>query len=258
MQNIEIVPMSLQEEAQETQRRRNSYKPLRVVSNVENAISNCTNTRPKELVCFSGMLGVAVLAAFIDGKFGITASELLAVFGGAMAGNDTPLISGPINFFKDKKAIKTIRARNEVSVDEIASLLLEYPDVVNREEVELWPKKLFGESSLEHPDRYKLFKAILENNLESPEVIVDKFIQAEILAQQIRRSRKYMQKEALMKLEDIFTGILITTGVTNALVFGLGLQSEAGFAGLGDDAFSIAAKESRAIKNRVKSFFSKF
>lgn len=246
------------EELQETQRVRNEYFPLRVVKKWGELVDASVNSNAKRLIGFSGMMGVVVLAMIIDGKFAIVTAETLAVLGGATIGEKLPLLSGQIEFVKEKRAVKNLKKEQSVSVEDIANLLCEFSDIVPRKEVELWTEEKLGGEFLERPERYRIMQAVLKGNPKSPGVVVEGFMEAQKLAQEKRRSKKYMRKEAFEKAGDIAIGVVLMAGVTNAVSFGLGYQAQAGIVGLADDVVLYGVLAYSFSKQKIKSFFSKY
>jgi len=248
---------SLSEELKETQRIRSEYLPFKIVNLWGKLVEASTDTKTKKIGGFAGMMGVVILSMIIDGNFAIVTAETLAVLGGATIGEKIPP-SEAVNFFKEKKFIKAVKEKKDVTVEEIASLLSKFPDVVDQEEVNLWPDKKLGEESLDNPKRYRIMRVVLNNNPEAPNTVVENFMQAQILAQKKRRTREYMRKEAWRKGIDIGGGIALMVGITSLASFGLGYKTQAGIIGLGDDIVLYGVLTYSFAKEKIKSFFSKY
>jgi hypothetical protein len=248
---------SLSEELKETQRVRGEYRPLRMANLWGKVIEKSTDSKVKSIGGAAVTMGFVALSMIADSNVAIATAETLAVLGGATIGEKIPLFSGPIGFMKEKKAVRIVRQEKDVSSGEIADLLHEFSDVVAEKEVELWPKKQLGEESLEHPDRYRIMRAVLNNNPETPGVVVEKFMEAQRLAQENRRSKKYMRKEALRKAGDVAIGVVVMAGITNLVSFGFGYQSQVGIVGLADDAILIGVLTYSYFRQKIKSFLSK-
>ena len=114
---------SLSEILKETQEARNDYRHLKIANLWGKLVENSTNTKTKRIGGFAGMMGVVVLSMILDGNFAIATAETLAVLGGATVGEKIPLLSGPTEFIKEKKAVKIVREKKDVSPEEIADLL---------------------------------------------------------------------------------------------------------------------------------------
>lgn len=255
---INVERRSLSEELIDTQRERSKYPPLRIVNSWRKLVEDSTDTGAKRLNGLDGMLTIVALSMMADGDIAIRTAFILAILGGATIGEKIPIFSGPVEFFKEKNAIKKVKEEKDVPVGEIAYLLNGFPDFVDEKEVRLWPKKKMGEESHEHPERYLIMKAVLNNNPETPDVVVEKFMEAQGLALENRRSKINMSEEALRKGVDIAIGVALMVGITYAASFGLGYQAQAGIVGLGDDVVLFGVLAYSFTKEKIKSFFSKY
>lgn len=241
-----------------TRRFRKQYPPLKIVNGWGKIVEESTNTIDKRLEGMGGMLEVAVLSAFANPDVAIPIAFTMAVLGGATIGEKIPLVSWLPDLMKEKKAVKIVREKENVSPEEIANVLYEFPDVVTKEEVKLWPKKRLGEESLEHPERYQIMKAVLTNNPESPDMVVDKFMEAQKLAQENRRSEKNMRKDALTKGINVGAGVVGMAVITYLASYKWGFDHQAGVVGLFDDVILFGVLGYSFAKNKINSFFSKY
>lgn len=262
--NVEQRPSSkelgetLKRENEETRRIREESRPLKLANLLGRLIEVSTDTKTKKIGGFAGMMGVVILSMIIDGNFAIVTAETLAVLGGATIGEKIPLTSWLPEFIKEKKAIKAVRKKNYVSPKEIASMLSKFPDVVDQKEVELWPSKQLGEESLNNPKRYRIVRAVLDGSQKDPSLIIEDFMQAQVIAQEERRTKKYMRREAWKKGADIGGGIVLMVGITSLASFGFGYQAQAGIIGLGDDAILYGVLAYSFAKQKIKSFLSNY
>lgn len=259
MSNIELgrAP-TLAEEAKKTQKVRKKYPLLKIANSIEKGFKISTDTKIKKWSGFSATVLLIAASIVLDGNFAIATAEAMAIAGGAAVGKKIPVVSGPTEFFREKKAVQAVRNEKEVPVKDIAYLLLEFPDIVKKEKVKLWTQQKLRGEDLEHPERYKIMQAILNNNPESSEEVVKKFMFAQKVAQRMRRQKDYMRQEAIKELGDVLVGIAVMTGATNYVSFGLGYQAQAGLVGLADDIVLVGALAYCHTKDKIKSFFSKF
>jgi hypothetical protein len=254
---MNIERLSLSEQAEKTQKTRNNYLPLEVLNKWGELVEEATETRTKWMNGLGVTIGIVALSAVADGNVAIETAYMLSFLGGAAVGEKIPAFSWLLELMKDKKAIGKVWGEKKVSKEEIADLLVEFPDVVAREEVELWPKEVMGVSSHKHPERFEIMNAILHDNPESPDAVVDVFMDAQQLAQEKRESKDCMREQAYKKAMNIILGILVMAGITYAadVLFG---HKGAGIGGLSDEALWIILMGGVVAKDKIKSLFSKF
>lgn len=243
-------------EAEETQRVREQSPALRLTNLLGRLVENSTDTKMKSAIAFSGMLGVVVLSMIVDGKTALFTSEGLAVLGGALMGDRIPLVSGPIEFLKDKRRVEKIKKKKDADPNKIVALLTRHKDIVELEELELWEQQILKEESALHPDRYRLARNLFK--IEDSSLVKEKFMQAQIIAQENRRSPKYILAEVANKAINVGAGVALMLGFANWISFGMNHQSEAGIAGLADDAVVLAVVTYSKVKQKLTSFLSGF
>lgn len=240
----------------ETKRVRDQSPALHLTNLLGRLVETSTDTKAKSAIAFSGMLGVVVLSMIIDGKTALVASEGLAVLGGALTGDRIPLISGPVEFVKDKKRVMEMKKKKDADPNKIAVLLTKHEDIVALEELELWQQQILKEESALHPDRYRLARNLFE--IENPSLVKENFMQAQIIAQRQRRFHKYILGEALNKTVNVGAGTALMVGLASWISFGLDYRSAAGVAGLADDGLVFAVVAYSKVKQKAMSFLSGF
>lgn len=254
--SLHELGQTLLEETQATQRVRDQSPVLRLTNLLGRLVEVSTDTKAKSAIAFSGMLGVVVLSMIVDGKIAMVTSEGLAVLGGAMMGDRIPLVSGPIEFVKDNRKAMEMKKKKDTNPDQIATLLTRHEDIIELEELELWEQKKLKEESALHPDRYRLARNLFK--IEDPSLVKENFMQAQIIAQRKRRSPKHILVEASNKLINLGAGAALMVGIASWISFGMNYQSQAGIAGLADDAVVFAVIAYSKAKRKVMSFLSGF
>ena len=229
------------------------YQPLRIVNGINNFVEKTCNT-PLKKALSTTLSGVATVAAIKVGTEALGLSGCLGVWGGTAIGSRVHFISVPERFFRKRKTMQRISEEDIVPVKEIARLLIDYPDKVEKAEVERWFDEQMGEKTHEHPERYHLMKAVRHNNSEPKEVIMDKFMRAQDIALRLHESKTYQRKIADEKILELGISIAVLTGSVGAVAFLFGHPEKAGWVGAIDDIIYFAFNAIDFIVDRVESF----